>query len=331
MSEIVSDRIVKPICSAPLSAACQRRLALLDKARNILDHHDRVVDDKPGRDRERHQSEVVEAVAQQIHDAEGTDQRERDGDTGDDGRGKTAQEQKDDQHHQHDGEHQLEFHIGYRGANGGRPVGQDRHLDRGGKRGLQPRHQRLDLVDHCDDVRARLTLHIQDHRRDVVHPGGLLDVLGLVDDVCDIGQEHRRAIAIGYYQRLINLGGEQLIIGADGVGLALAVEVALRLIDVGGRHYSAKLLQREPVRRELNRVRLDPHRRLLSAADTYQPDARHLRNLFGQARIGEVLDLIERQLAGSEPQRQDRRVGRVGLAIDRRRREDRSADRSPPR
>ena len=63
MSETVSETIVKPICSAPLSAACERRLALLDVARDVLDHHDRVVDDEAGRDRERHQRQVVQAEA----------------------------------------------------------------------------------------------------------------------------------------------------------------------------------------------------------------------------------------------------------------------------
>ncbi len=69
--------MVKPICSEPFSAASQRRLALLDVARDVLDHHDRVVDDEAGRDRQRHQRQVVEAEAEQVHHAEGADQRQR--------------------------------------------------------------------------------------------------------------------------------------------------------------------------------------------------------------------------------------------------------------
>ena len=46
-----------------LERGLERRLALLDVARDVLDHHDRVVDDEAGRDGERHQRQVVEAVA----------------------------------------------------------------------------------------------------------------------------------------------------------------------------------------------------------------------------------------------------------------------------
>ncbi len=47
-----SETIVKPISSAPLSAA-ERGSPLLDVPHDVLDHHDRVVDDEAGRDRER--------------------------------------------------------------------------------------------------------------------------------------------------------------------------------------------------------------------------------------------------------------------------------------
>ena len=59
-SDTVSDTIVKPICLRALERGAERLLALLDVARDVLDHHDRVVDDEPGRDRERHQRQVVE-------------------------------------------------------------------------------------------------------------------------------------------------------------------------------------------------------------------------------------------------------------------------------
>ena len=61
--ETVSDTIVKPICSEPLSAASSGAVSLLDVARDVLDHHDRVVHHEAGRDRQRHQREVVQAVA----------------------------------------------------------------------------------------------------------------------------------------------------------------------------------------------------------------------------------------------------------------------------
>ena len=84
ISETVSETIVKPICSAPFQRGLKRRLAFFDIARDVLDHHDRVVDDEAGRDRQRHQRQIVQAVAEQVHHAERADQRQRHRDAGDD-------------------------------------------------------------------------------------------------------------------------------------------------------------------------------------------------------------------------------------------------------
>ncbi len=52
-----------------------------------------------------------------------------------------------------------------------------------GSDAVQLRQQRLDAVHHRDDVRARLPLNVDDHRRRLVHPGRLADVLHVVDHV----------------------------------------------------------------------------------------------------------------------------------------------------
>ena len=67
ISDTVSEMMVKPICGRALQRGLHRRLALLDVARDVLDHHDRVVDHEAGRDGQRHQAQVVQAVAQQVH------------------------------------------------------------------------------------------------------------------------------------------------------------------------------------------------------------------------------------------------------------------------
>ncbi len=178
ISDTVSERMVKPICSAPLSAACKRFLALLDVARDVLDHHDRVVHHEAGGDGERHQRQVVEAVAEHVHDAEGADQGQRHRHAGDDGGGERAQEEEDHHHHERDGEQQLELHVVHRGADGGGAVGEHRDVDGRRQRGAELRQQRRHLVDHADDVRPRLALDVDDHRRRLVHPRRLLHVLG---------------------------------------------------------------------------------------------------------------------------------------------------------
>ena len=121
ISETVSERMVKPICSAPLSAASQRRVALLDVARDVLDHHDGVVDHEAGGDGERHQRQVVQAEAEQVHDAEGADQRQRHRDAGNDrGRQRCAGTGRSPARPAPTGQHQLELHVLDRGADGRR-------------------------------------------------------------------------------------------------------------------------------------------------------------------------------------------------------------------
>ena len=301
-----------------LERGFQRLVAFLDEARDVFDHDDRVVNHEAGRNRQRHQRQVVQAVAEQVHHAERADQRERDRDAGDDRRRQAAQEQEDDHHDQRHRQHQLELHVGHRRANRGGAIGENLHLHRRRQRGLQARHQRLDPVHHRDDVGAGLALDVDDHGRRQVHPRRRLDVLGVVDRVGDVGKFDRRAVVIRDDQRHVILGREQLVVGPDRVRLLLAVEVALRLIDVGARDRSAQILERHAIRRERSRIGLDAHRRLLSAADTHQPDAGQLRDLLGQPRIRQIFNLVERQFLRGQRQREDWRVGRIGLAVNRR-------------
>ena len=80
MNTATSDRLidstVKPTSRAPSSAACEAVHAGLDVAAGVLEHHDRVVDHEAGRHRQRHQAQVVEREAEQVHHAEGAEQRD---------------------------------------------------------------------------------------------------------------------------------------------------------------------------------------------------------------------------------------------------------------
>ena len=62
---------------ADLPRATQRRFhwtnPLFDIAGDIFNDHDRIIDDEAGRNRQGHEREVVETIAEQIHDTEGAD------------------------------------------------------------------------------------------------------------------------------------------------------------------------------------------------------------------------------------------------------------------
>ena len=97
-------------------------IAFFDVTNDVFDHHDRIIDYEASRNSQSHQGQIVQAVAEQIHDTEGADQRQWNSNTGDDRGCEVAQEQKDHHHHQRDGEHQLDLHVPHRGANGIGPI-----------------------------------------------------------------------------------------------------------------------------------------------------------------------------------------------------------------
>ena len=299
----------------------ERGLAGLDVARDVLDHHDGIVHDEARRDGEGHQREVVEAVAQEVHDAEGAHDRDGHGDARDDGGGEAAQEQEHDHDDEPHREHQRELDVFHGGPDRGRPIGERRDLDGGRQRGAELGQELLDAVHHVDDIGARLALDVHDHRRLVVHPRRLLHVLGAVHHVGDVGEAHGGAVLVGDDEGAVLGGREELIVGADAERLPRPFEAALGLVHVGLAEHRAHVLEAEAVGRELRRVHLHADGRLLAAADRHQADARELGDLLRQVGIGEVLDLGEGQGIGGEGERQDRRVRRVDLAVDRRARQ----------
>ncbi len=193
---------------ADLAGAADRGLharhARLDVARDVLQHDDGVVDDEAGGDGERHQRQVVEAVAEQIHRREGADQRDRHRDARHQRRPAAAQEHE---HHQHDEDHRdasacarppcSEERIVVERSTAGWTI--DRRRDRR----PQLRQQRVDAVDGVDDVGAGLAVDDHQHRRLAVGEAGIAQVLDAVDDLADVGQADRRAVAVGDDQRAV--------------------------------------------------------------------------------------------------------------------------------
>src|SRR5208282_3214446 len=81
---------------------------------------------------------------------------------------------------------------------------------------------------------------------------------------------------------------------------------------------AAEILQVQSVRRQLGGIRLDAHRRLLSAADADQAYSGQLRDLRRQPGVGKVFDFGESKSVRAERQGEDRSVGRIDFAVDRR-------------
>jgi hypothetical protein len=94
---------------------------------------------------------------------------------------------------------------------------------------------------------------------------------------------------------------------------AWAVEASFRLVRIGGGDRGAQVVERQVVRRERLRVRLNAHGRTLAAGDADEPHARELRDLGGNPRVGELLDLRKWRRLRREREDDDGRV--AGLTL----------------
>ena len=128
----------------------QRRLrprhTILDIAGDVLQHDNGVIDHEASRDRQRHEREIVQAVASQIHRAEGADHRHGDGDQR---YQRCPQISQEDKHHQRDqghGNQQRHLRVGQRGPDAHRAVGCEAYVDIVRQRCLQLWHRSLDCI-----------------------------------------------------------------------------------------------------------------------------------------------------------------------------------------
>jgi hypothetical protein len=307
---------------ADLSGALDRRLArahpLLDMAIDVLQHDDGVVDDEADRDGEAHQREIVDAEAEHVHHRESADQGERHGDAGNDRRPEIAQEEEDHHDDETDGQRQGELHVVHRGADRRRPVGQDIDLDHRRDRGLQPRQRRLDAVDRLQHVGPGLLEHGEQDAAPIIGPGGEPGVLRPVHGPTDIADAHGSAVLVGDDDVVPGIRREDLVVVVDREIALVAIDAAGRAVDRRGGDHRRHVVEGEAERGELGGIDLHPDRRLLLAADGDLGDAADLRDLLRQDILGVVVDHGQRQHVGMNGEEQDRRIGRVDLAVGRR-------------
>ena len=271
---------------ADFAGTLQRRFvgrgASLHVPDDVLDHDDGIVDHETHRNRQRHQRQIVEAVAEFVKDTEGADQRQRNGDRRDDRGPEVSQEDEDHHHHQRDREDQRELNVVDGCANRIGAVGDDMDLDGGWDRRLQHRHHRLDPLDRVDDVGAGLALDRHDDRALVVVPAGDQVVFRRADRAADVADADRRAVSVGDHQIGVIVRVQQLVVGVQRIGLARAVERAFRHVDIGLAERRANVFEIDAARGKRLRIELHAHGGLLLAAKADEADARYLRDLLQQ-------------------------------------------------
>ena len=113
-----------------LQRGAQGRIALLQIAEHVLDHHDGIVDHEADAHGQRHQRQVVDGKAGEPHGRKGAGERQWHRDSGGERRRRPAQEQRHHQHDQQDGGQQCELHVVDAGVDGAGEVGEHRNVDR---------------------------------------------------------------------------------------------------------------------------------------------------------------------------------------------------------
>ncbi len=204
---------------ADFAGALERRLQRgesgLYVAVDVLQHDDGVVDHEAHRDGQRHQRQIVETVVEHIHHRCRAEQRQRNGDPGNDGGPGVAQEQEYHHHHQRDRQREREFHVVNGGLDGGGAIGNHVDLDRGRHRGERMRQQRFDALFRLDDIGAGLLVDQQQNAVAAVLPGRQQRVLRTVDRDADVANAHRCAVLVRDDHVVPGCGLQQLVVVVD--------------------------------------------------------------------------------------------------------------------
>ncbi len=262
---------------ADLGGALERRFqrtqSVLEMAGDVLDDHDGVVDDEAGGDGQRHEREVVERVAEQVHHAERADERERHGHAGDDGGPAASQKRENDQDDQGDGDDQRALDIENRGADGGGAVEHDVEVDRGGNGRAQLRQERTDAVDGADDVRSRLPEEDEGDGRFAIDRSGTINVLDRVRHLGNLGENDRLAVARGDDEAAVLVGFEELIVRVDDEGAVGAGDGALGPVGVCAAESRANGVETDVHPAEQQGIRFDADGGPRAAADVDLADA----------------------------------------------------------
>ena len=282
---------------------------------DVLQHHDGIVHHKAGGDGERHEREVVQAVAHEVHDPECSGQRHRHRHAGDDRGAQAPQEHADHQHHQghRQGQRTLDFQNGC--LERWRAVGHDLHLNGLGDGGLQARQQGAHALHRLDDVGTGLLVEDQQNGRFAIGRAIVAQILHRVDDLGHIAQPHRTTFAITKDQRDIVGRCSRLVVGLDLPGSVGIFQYPLGTVGVVRHHGCAHVLQRQAVCGQPFRVELDANCGQGATAQGHLSHPVNLRQSLRQHGGGHVIHLAPGHGLRGQRQDHDGCFGRIDFAI----------------
>ena len=276
----------------------QGGLPLFHMADDIFDHHDRIVDHEPNRNRQRHQRKIIDRVAHRPHRRERAAQRKRHRHRRRDRRHQPAHENQHHHQHQRDRDQQRPLHVADAGPNGHCAVADDRHREPARQPAHQLRQQVFDAVDGFDDIGAGRLRDGQQNGRLRAVPSGQAGVGHAVGDLRDVPQPKDRALRRTHDQRPVFRRLRYLAIEPDRFGSVGPLEIAQRTDRVGVTNDGGHILPRQSGSREPLGVQRHPHGWLFRPVHRDLGHTLHLRQPLRQHGIGGIVDLRGAQRVG---------------------------------
>ena len=279
---------------------------------DVLHHDDGVIDHKTDGQHEREQGERVDGEVEHIHQREGADERDRDGDERDERGAEGPQEEKNDKHHEHDSLADGLIDVPHRFADeDGFVVGDlGDHAFR--QRGEDAGHRRLHLVGDVERVGGRLLHHAERDRRLAVEADDAALVQRAKLGMADIREAYEVALhvledeIVELLRRLeIGLGehGEFALHALDAAGGHIDVLPAKRVLDV---------LRGEVVGGEALGIEPDAHRIFALAEQGHGGNPAQRLQLILDVAVGVIGDLERRVPVAGEGDVEDR----LGIGLD---------------
>ena len=266
-------------------------------AMDVLHHHDRVVDHEPDRQHHRQQRQKIEAESHHQHQRANADQRQWNGDDGNDHRTERRQEQED--HHDDDeyGLPQRLLDLVDRRLNEFGGIVGHLHLHRRRQVTLELRKQRTNALDQRQRVALRRRLHSDEDGVLAVEGNAGIGALGRQFDGGDVLDPHEAAV-LGFDDHALELVEvAQVGVGGDVRDDEVALGLAGGGLEVVGGNRRRDIVRRHAAPGHLDRIEPQPHRKGLPtenvgrrhAVDGRQHRLHHAGEIVRYRRTRELL------------------------------------------
>ena len=171
----------------------KRRLAHGNVAHDVLAHHNRVVNQQPHTQAQRHQRDHVDGEAQHVHEQKAAEDGNGQRQAGDHGRAPAVEEQKHNQYGEQRAFNQGAAHVIHRHPDLPRAIGDLRELNPGRRRLLQLIKRFAQAIHHRNRVFILRFLHRHQQGSLAVVQGQTFGCLRPVADARQLAQAHRAA------------------------------------------------------------------------------------------------------------------------------------------